>query len=48
MEAFYSLSQPSDVEQLRLRGCFAIKMLLYRPIFVHQRSTRPSFVAFLF
>gem|GEM_PF-3384803 len=29
MKAFYSLSQPSDVEQLCLQGYFAIKMLSY-------------------
>ena len=42
MKAFYSLSQPFDVEQLCLHGCFAIKMLSYRPKFVQQRLTRPS------
>ena len=31
MKAFYSLSQPFDVEQLCLQGCFAIKVLSYRP-----------------
>ncbi len=41
MKAFYSLSHPFDVEQLCLLGCFAIKMLSYRPKFVQQRSTRP-------
>ena len=41
MKAFYSLSQPFDLEPLGLQGSFAIKMLSYRPKFVQQRSTRP-------
>ena len=37
MKAFYSLSQPFDVEQLCLQGCFAIKMLSYRPKVAQQK-----------
>ena len=43
MKAFYSLSQPFDVEQLCLQDCSAIKMLSYRPKIVQQRSTAPSY-----
>jgi len=44
MKAFYSLSQPFDVEQLCLQDCSAIKMLSYRPQIVQQRSTAPSYL----
>ena len=42
MKAFYSLSQPFDVEQLCLQGCFAIKMLSFRPKAEQQRPTGPK------